>query len=186
MMATLPRRRLPLSMAPKRASKRQSKLGDDLVVLEECPKLDASLEGAVVEIDMMEWNDKDGIEAWRLHGYQGIVEHVYGPDEGDAVAKEILRQCRLREEFVRTDAGAVDDAKPEAAASAESVARTRAVDEKAGGKNGRWVYVEWGKSDEPGYCMNMFSPETYSVKQKRKKKGLQHWRAFREREEEEG
>ena len=109
-----------------------------------------------------------------------------GPDEGDAVAKEILRQCRLREEFVKTDAGAVDDAKPEAAASAESVARTRAVDEKAGGKNGRWVYVEWGKSDEPGYCMNMFSPETYSVKQKRKKKGLQHWRAFREREEEEG
>ena len=66
---------------------------------------------------------------------------------------------------------------------AESVARTRAIDEKAGGKNGRWVYVKWGKSDEPGYCMNMFSPETYSVKQKRKKKGLQHWRAFREREE---
>ena len=60
------------------------------------------------------------------------------------------------------------------------------MDEKAGGENGRWVYVEWGKSDEPGYCMNMLSPETYSVKQKRKKKGLQHWRAFREREEEEG
>ena len=78
------------------------------------------------------------------------------------------------------------DATSAEALPAESVARTRAIDEKAGGKNGRWVYVKWGKSDEPGYCMNMFSPETYSVKQKRKKKGLQHWRAFREREEEEG
>ena len=33
-----------MSMAPKRASKRQSKLGDDLVVLEECPKLPSSLQ----------------------------------------------------------------------------------------------------------------------------------------------
>jgi len=58
--------------------------------------------------------------------------------------------------------------------------------ERGGGVLARPPDVRWGKSDEPGYCMNMFSPETYSVKQKRKKKGLQHWRAFGGREEEEG
>lgn len=122
----------------------------------------------------------------RTISYRGRVRSVFKAGEDDAVEENILAQMRAYEDFIDQDSDADDDDKPAAAASPEEAKKSRLADEKRGGKKARWVFVEWKKEDEPGFCMNMLAPKRYSPKKQPMKGGLCHWRVFRAKEEAEG
>ena len=181
-MASLPRLTIA-GDAPSRAASKQPK---ELVVVEVCPELDEDLEGMVIEIDMKGSVEQLGVLRARTISYRGRVRSVFKAGEDDAVEENILAQMRAYEDFIDQDSDADDDDKPAAAASPEEAKKSRLADEKRGGKKARWVFVEWKKEDEPGFCMNMLAPKRYSPKKQPMKGGLCHWRVFRAKEEAEG